>query len=156
MNLPEIWDTDLFPLAPVTRPRDIPADHSVDVWVSLNSFPFTPRATTTGRTTRSPAPRTTPARTRTRPRSPSRTSPASWVRIPASFKTSIPASSNAPPSCSSPSSSPRSPHPSPPAIPSAPVCSRNSGPWWTWAFPRPRMRRMTCSAWSFSRGRWIR
>ena len=39
MNLPEIWDTDLFPLAPVTRPRDIPADHSVDVWVSLNSFP---------------------------------------------------------------------------------------------------------------------
>ena len=42
MNLPEIWDIDLFPLAPVTRPRDIPADHSVDVWVSLNSFPSPP------------------------------------------------------------------------------------------------------------------
>lgn len=38
MNLPEIWDTDLFPLAPVTRPRDIPADHSVDVWVSPFAF----------------------------------------------------------------------------------------------------------------------
>ena len=40
MNLPEIWDTDLFPLAPVTRPRDIPADHSVDVWVSPIGFPL--------------------------------------------------------------------------------------------------------------------
>ncbi|KAK8811241.1 hypothetical protein WA538_005400 [Blastocystis sp. DL] len=32
MNLPEIWDTDLEPLAPVCRPKDIPKDHEVDLW----------------------------------------------------------------------------------------------------------------------------
>ena len=43
MHLNEIWDTDLvsfsfgfdnqLPLAPVTRPKDIPEDHEVDIWV---------------------------------------------------------------------------------------------------------------------------
>ena len=55
MNLPEIWDTDLVetrlladvkePLAPVCRPKDIPKDHEVDLWVgtrSLSSFPDIP------------------------------------------------------------------------------------------------------------------
>ena len=51
MHLPEIWDTDLFPLAPVTRPRDIPVDHSIDVWVRVFVL-LECRATMTGRTMR--------------------------------------------------------------------------------------------------------
>ena len=125
MNLPEIWDTDLFPLAPITRPRDIPADHSVDVWVFLSFSSLSHRVTTTGRTTLFRVPPTILARMKKPPTMPLRITPAKSVRILESSKTWILVSSSAPPSSSSPSSLPRSP-PSRPTLRPLEVPSRNS------------------------------